>query len=88
VRKLAVGVVPPVREVILDASAIPRLDTTAADVVVDLVDELDAAEVELVLARASHRLRTDLHRFGLAEGRVAFVESVGVAVQEFLAREA
>ena len=45
VSKLAVGADPPVREVILDASAIPRLDTTAADVVVDLVDELDAANV-------------------------------------------
>jgi sulfate permease, SulP family len=87
VSKLAVGVDPPVREVILDASAIPRLDTTAADVVVDLVDELDGANVELIVARASHRLRTDVHRFGLAEGRVTFVESVGGAVQAFLARE-
>ena len=87
VHRLAVGTEPPVREVILDASAIPRLDTTAADVVVDLVDELDAAGVELVVARASHRLRTDLHRFGLPEGRVTFVDSVGDAVHAFLSRE-
>ena len=86
VRGLAVGVDPPVHRVILDASAIPRLDTTAADVVSDLVDELDAAGVELVLARASHRLRTDLYRFGLAEGRVTFVASVGGAVAAFLSR--
>jgi sulfate permease, SulP family len=71
--------------VILDASAIPRLDTTAADVLSDLVDELEANEVTLVLARTTHELRADLRRFGIADGRVPFVDSVAKAVTEFLA---
>ncbi len=84
-RKLTAGTDPPVAEVILDASAIPRLDTTAADVVGDLVDELDAQATRIVFARATHDLRADLARFGRVDERLTFADSVGAAVAGFLA---
>ena len=53
----------------------------------DLVDELEEQGIRLVFARARHELRADLGRFGTLDGRVAFVDSVGGAVNGFLAEE-
>jgi MFS superfamily sulfate permease-like transporter len=75
----------PVREVILDAPAIPRTDTTAAEVLRDIADELAGQGIELVVARASFGLRTDLERFGLLAGRIELVQSVSQGVARFLA---
>jgi high affinity sulfate transporter 1 len=75
----------PVREVILDASAIPRTDTTAAEVLRDIANELDGQGIALVVARASFAFRTDLDRFGLLDGYVTLADSVSQAVNRFLA---
>jgi len=74
----------PVRAVILDAPAIPRIDTTAAEVLRDTADELAAQGVSLVVARASFSLRTDLGRFGLLDGHITLSDSVSHAVDRFL----
>jgi len=75
----------PVRAVILDAPAIPRVDTTAAEVLRDTADELAAQGISLVVARASFSLRTDLGRFGLLDGHITLSDSVSHAVDRFLA---
>lgn len=72
----------PVEEVVLDAAAMPRVDTTAADVLRDLIDELARDGVSLVMARASYDLRSDLERFGL-RGRIEFAGSISHAVDGF-----
>ena len=72
----------PVEQVILDAAAMPRVDTTAADVLRDLVDELAHDGTTVVIARASFDLRTDLQRFGL-QGRIKFADSISHAVNSF-----
>jgi len=86
VRKLVVGAEPAIEQVILDASAIPRADTTAADVLRDLVAELELQGTTLVVARSRFVLRDDLERFGLLDGRVELVDTVGQGVALFLAR--
>ena len=75
-RKLIKQADTPVDRVILDASAIPRVDTTAADVIHDLVDELAQQGITLVIARSAYNLRADLDRFGLLDGRIEIVASV------------
>jgi len=42
---------PPVRRVIVDASAITYVDTTGLDMLGELQDELESAGVEMVFAR-------------------------------------
>jgi len=84
-RRLVAGAEPPVEQVILDAAAMPRADTTAADVLHDLVDELALDGITLVVARASFQLRTDLERFGLVD-RVEYVDSISLRVARFLER--
>jgi high affinity sulfate transporter 1 len=89
VRMLVEGAEPPVREVILDASAIPRIDTTSAELLADLVHELEAKGVRVVVARSTHTLRADLERFGLIgpEGPpIEFSYSLSSAVAAYEAR--
>jgi MFS superfamily sulfate permease-like transporter len=83
-RRLVAEAETPVREVILDAPAIPRTDTTAAEVLRDTVDELAEQGITFVIARSTFGLRTDLERFGLLDGRVELVNSVSQGVARFL----
>jgi len=57
----------PVRWVVLDASTITDIDTSAAGVLSDLVDDLAAARVTLALADAPGRIDDHLRRYGLTE---------------------
>jgi high affinity sulfate transporter 1 len=75
----------PVREVILDASVIPRIDTTAAEIIRDLVDELEGQGITLVVARSAFNLRADLERFGLLDSPIEIVGSLTQGVTRFLA---
>jgi high affinity sulfate transporter 1 len=51
VRALVSDVEPPIRRVIVDASAVTYVDTTGLDMLGELQDELEARNVELVFAR-------------------------------------
>ena len=84
-RRLVAEADTPVREVILDAPAIPRTDTTAAEVLRDIAEELADDGITFVVARASFRFRSDLERFGLLDGHVTLADSVSQAVARFLA---
>jgi high affinity sulfate transporter 1 len=84
-RRLVAEAENPVREVILDAPAIPRTDTTAAEVIRDIVDELAEQGIAFAIARSTYGLRTDLERFGLLDGRIELVPSLSHGVTQFLA---
>jgi SulP family sulfate permease len=81
---------PPARTVLVDASAISHLDTTALAMLEDLIDRLDARGVTFELARAPATLEETLARTGL-DGRIGpdrQHRSVHAGVQAFLARPA
>jgi SulP family sulfate permease len=66
VRALVAGAPEPVRWFVVDCAAVFDLDYTAARTVRDLIDELKAAKVGLVLARVNEFLHSDLVRHGVA----------------------
>ncbi len=80
---------PPARTVLVDASAIGHLDTTAAAMLDDLLDRLAAAGVSFELARVTTNLDDALRRTGLRErlGEGRIHRSVHGGVQAFLAQE-
>jgi MFS superfamily sulfate permease-like transporter len=84
-RRLVAAAETPVREVILDAPAIPRTDTTAAEVLRAISEELADEGVAFVIARASFTFRTDIERFGLLDGHITLADSVSQGVAQFLA---
>jgi SulP family sulfate permease len=88
VRSLVGGQVPPVREVLLQASAISRVDTTAAAMLAELIEHLHANGVELSFARAITPLREDLQRNGIVAllGSDSFFASVSAGVADYLRR--
>ena len=79
---------PPARTVLVDASAIVHLDTTASAMLEDLIDRLEAMGVTFELARTTATLNDALTRTGLRErigaGRLHYSVHDGVAA--FLAR--
>ena len=66
VRALVAGAPEPVRWFVVDCAAVFDLDYTAARTVRDLIDQLTAAKVGLVLARVNAFLHSDLVRHGVA----------------------
>ena len=85
IRRLVSEADPPARAVLIDASGITHLDTTAMDVLSELCAELAAQDVRLLVARARTAVREELDRAGLVEaiGGENFFESVRGAVAAF-----
>ncbi len=77
---------PPAHAVLVDASAISHLDTTAAAMLDDLLDRLEAAGVRLELARVRSSLDDALRRTGLRQrfepDRIHASVRIGVAAFE------
>ena len=73
---------PPVRHVVLDASAISDIDTSAELALREVLDGLRERNIELHVARASDELQTRLDAVGLVEsvGRERFHSTVTTAV--------
>jgi sulfate permease, SulP family len=90
VRALVRDQTPPVRELLVHVGAVPRMDTTAAAMLKELIAELDAAAVELAFARATTGLLHDFQRNGIVnlidDGR--FYDTVAAGVDDFLSRGA
>lgn len=75
------------RCLVLDLQAVTHVDVTAAEVLVDLHDELQASGIELRFARANRPLREQLTAW-LADHEIArerFFPSAHAAVEDFLA---
>jgi SulP family sulfate permease len=76
---------PPLRYLLLDAEAIPDIDTTAADTLKDMHQVLREKGITLGIARANGRLRETMRLTGLEEliGVANFYPSVRNAVEAF-----
>ena len=87
VRQLVKEQDQPVQEVLIQAGAIPHIDTTAAEMLGELVAELKRDGIELHVARVTTGLRHDFDRNGISGllGEGHFHDSVAAGVAEFLA---
>jgi high affinity sulfate transporter 1 len=76
----------PVRRVVIAAEPITDVDTTAADMLVELLDNLDQREIGLSFAELKGPVKDKVERYGL-DRRLAdppFPSTVGEAVHEYL----
>lgn len=85
IRQLVREADPAARAVLVDASGVTHIDTTALDVLTELRAELAAQDVQLLVARARTAVRDELDRAGLVDaiGEENFFESVRGAVAAF-----
>ncbi len=76
----------PIRWVVVAAEPITDVDTTAAEMIQVLDDELGARGVELAFAEMKDPVKDRLHAYGLKAriGHEQFFPTVGVAVKVFL----
>ena len=76
----------PVQLVVVAAEPITDLDSTAADMLADLDQALDAQGIELAFAEMKDPVKDRLQRFGLVEsiGHERFYPTLGVAVRRFV----
>jgi SulP family sulfate permease len=76
---------PPLKYLLLDAEAIPDIDTTAADTLKDIHQVLREKGITLGIARANKRLRETMQLTGLEDliGVSNFYPSVRTAVEAF-----
>ena len=72
----------PVRRVVIAAEPVTDIDTTAADVLSELRDALEAAGIELAFAELKGPAKDRLRRYGLFDqiGETRFYPTVGEAV--------
>jgi len=84
-RDLISTAVPPVRCLLLDTEAIPDIDTTAADTLRELHQELQEKSIVLTIARANKPLRETMRLTGLENliGAKNFYPSVRTGVEAF-----
>lgn len=77
---------PPVRRVVVAAEPITDFDTTAADVVLELLDQLDREDIGLSFAELKGPVKDMVERYGLADRLAdpAFPSTLGEAVHEYL----
>jgi len=85
VRKMVASTKPTPFWVLVAAEPITDVDTTAADMLVDLDEELNAAGIHLILAELKDPVREKIERYGLYEtiNRRHFYPTIGVAIDEF-----
>ena len=88
VRSLVRDQSPPVRELLVHAGAVPHIDTTAAQMLRELIAELEQAGTTLAFARATTGLVHDLERNGIARlvGDDRFFDTVAAGVDAYLHR--
>ena len=75
----------PIRCLLLDAEAIPDIDTTAADTLKEIYQELSEKGITLAIARANKPLRETMRLTGLEDliGAEKFYPSVRTGVEAF-----
>ena len=76
----------PTRRVIIAAEPMTDIDTTAADTLCQLADELRARDIELAFAELKGPVKDRLRRYGIYEsfGSGAFEPTVGRAVAAYV----
>jgi high affinity sulfate transporter 1 len=84
---LAVGrAEPPARWLVIAAEPITDVDSTAAEMLVELDEELERMGVELAFAEMKGPVKDKLHLYGLLDriGRRRFYPTIGVAVRAYV----
>jgi MFS superfamily sulfate permease-like transporter len=86
VRRLVDDATTPVRWVVVAAEPITDIDTTAADTLRDLLEELRAEGITLAFAELKGPVKDRLRRYGLfdAVGEDRFFPTVGTAVDGYI----
>ncbi len=86
VLRTVAGAAPPVRWVVLAAEPITDIDTTAADALEQLDDELLAQGIQLVFAELKGPVKDRLARYGLGDrfGAADFYPTLGTAVADYV----
>jgi high affinity sulfate transporter 1 len=76
----------PVRRVVVASEPITDVDTTAADVLEELLDVLDRREIGLAFAELKDPVKDKVKRYGLTDrlAEPAFPLTIGEAVHEYL----
>ena len=76
----------PISWVVIAAEPITDIDTTAAEMIKELDDELTARGIELAFAEMKDPVKDRLHAYGLKAriGHELFFPTIGVAVKAFL----
>ncbi len=76
----------PVKTVVVAAEPITDLDSTAADMLTALDQELESHDIELAFAELKDPVKDHLRRFGLVEriGHERFYPTIGMAVRRFV----
>jgi high affinity sulfate transporter 1 len=89
IRRLAAGDPPP-RWIVIAAEPVTDVDTTAADVLTDLDEELNTRGISLVFAELKDPVRAKIERYGLTRtiDPGHFFPTVGAAVRAFQAETA
>jgi SulP family sulfate permease len=79
---------PPIKYLLLDAEAIPDIDTTAADTLKDIHQELRQKGITLGIARANKPLRETMRLAGLEDliGASNFYPTIRTAIEAFRER--
>jgi MFS superfamily sulfate permease-like transporter len=77
----------PVKWVVVAAEPVTSVDVTAADMLAELDETLEAAGIELRFAEMKDPVKDKLKRFGLFQrfGEAAFFPTIGAAVGGYLA---
>ncbi len=78
---------PPIRRVVVAAEPITDVDSTAADMLLELLDRLDEMGVGLVFAELKGPVKDKVARYGIVDrlAQPAFPFTVGAAVHDHLA---
>ncbi len=76
----------PVRRLVIAAEPVTDIDTTAADVLDEMVTELQAQDVELAFAELKGPAKDQLRKYGLFDlvGELHFHPTVGAAVDDYV----
>jgi len=87
VREAIANAPSEVRRIVVAAEPVTSVDVTAADIVRELADALDADGIELCFAEMKDPVKDKMKRFGLFEriGADAFFPTLGEAVKAYLA---
>jgi high affinity sulfate transporter 1 len=87
IRELVAYADPPVRWVVVAAEPITDIDTTAAEMLITLDEELSAAGVQLAFAELKGHVRDRLRAYGLADRFTddRFFPTLGTTVRTYLA---
>jgi len=88
IRELISTADQPIKCLLLDAEAIPDIDTTAADTLKEIHQELSGKGITLAIARANRPLRKTMQLTGLEDliGEENFYPSVRTGVDDFRER--